>query len=449
MNAPEVFLVDDDKSLSEALAQALLLDGYQVRVFEQAKAALERIRRDDYAVVVTDYLMPNMDGFELLEQVLEIDSAYSVIMMTGHGDVPMAVRAMQAGAYDFLQKPCRPQELSKVVAQALQRRRLTLENRALRAELVASDDLEGRLVGSHPSMVTLRERLRVASEASVDTLIVGQTGTGKEVVARAVHDLGPRKVAPFVAINCAAIPAEMIESELFGHEAGAFTGAINQRVGRIEHAQGGTVFLDELESMPMDLQAKLLRVIENRTLERLGSNKPVQLDVTFVGAISNRPGELNSQMREDLFYRLNVVELELLPLAQRRSDIPALFYHLAREARGKFRKEIPLLDPVLEADLMAYDWPGNVRELRNVAERFVLGLWKGFDNSDGEVAGSLSDQLSEYERRIIKRTLAEHGGKMKPTYEALGLSRKGLYDKIQRLGINVSESALESDEMGS
>ena len=325
MNAPEVFLVDDDKSLSEALAQALLLDGYQVRVFEQAKAALERIRRDDYAVVVTDYLMPNMDGFELLEQVLEIDSAYSVIMMTGHGDVPMAVRAMQAGAYDFLQKPCRPQELSKVVAQALQRRRLTLENRALRAELVASDDLEGRLVGSHPSMVTLRERLRVASEASVDTLIVGQTGTGKEVVARAVHDLGPRKAAPFVAINCAAIPAEMIESELFGHEAGAFTGAINQRVGRIEHAQGGTVFLDELESMPMDLQAKLLRVIENRTLERLGSNKPVQLDVTFVGAISNRPGELNSQMREDLFYRLNVVELQLLPLAQRRSDIPALF----------------------------------------------------------------------------------------------------------------------------
>jgi two-component system C4-dicarboxylate transport response regulator DctD len=356
---------------------------------------------------------------------------------------------MQAGAYDFLQKPCRPQELSKVVAQALQRRRLTLENRALRAELVASDDLEGRLVGSHPSMVTLRERLRVASEASVDTLIVGQTGTGKEVVARAVHDLGPRKAAPFVAINCAAIPAEMIESELFGHEAGAFTGAINQRVGRIEHAQGGTVFLDELESMPMDLQAKLLRVIENRTLERLGSNKPVQLDVTFVGAISNRPGELNSQMREDLFYRLNVVELELLPLAQRRSDIPALFYHLAREARGKFRKEIPLLDPVLEADLMAYDWPGNVRELRNVAERFVLGLWKGFDNSDGEVAGSLSDQLSEYERRIIKRTLAEHGGKMKPTYETLGLSRKGLYDKIQRLGINVSDSAPDLDEMGS
>ena len=174
MNAPEVFIVDDDTSLSEALAQALLLDGYQVRVFEQAKAALERIRRDDYAVVVTDYLMPNMDGFELLEQVLEIDSAYSVIMMTGHGDVPMAVRAMQAGAYDFLQKPCRPQELSKVVAQALQRRRLTLENRALRAELVASDDLEGRLVGSHPSMVTLRERLRVASEASVDTLIVGR-----------------------------------------------------------------------------------------------------------------------------------------------------------------------------------------------------------------------------------------------------------------------------------
>ena len=445
MSTPKVLLVDDDADLSRAIAQSLMLEGFTVESFARADRALESVRRDDYSVVLTDYLMPGMDGFELLERVQAIDSVYPVVMMTGHGDVPMAVKAMQAGAHDFVQKPCSTSQLIRVVSQALQRRRLTLENRALRAELTDSDDLDARLVGVHPSMVQLKERLRVAAEAGVDSLIVGQTGTGKEVVARALHDFGPRKSAPFVAINCAAIPAEMIESELFGHVAGAFTGAVSERVGRLEHAQGGTVFLDELESMPLDLQAKLLRVIENRTLEPLGSNRAVTLDLTFVGAISNRPGADQGQIREDLYYRLNVVELELLPLAKRASDIPALFYHLAREARGKFRREIPELSPGLEADLVAHPWPGNIRELRNVAERFVLGLWNGFSAQPEEPVGTLSDQLAHYERRIIQRALQRNQGQMKATYETLGLSRKGLYDKIQRLGIQVSPDAHDND----
>ena len=441
MISPKVLLVDDDADLSRALSQTLMLEWFSVKCYARAEAALESVRRDDYSVILTDYLMPGMDGFELLERVQAIDSVYPVIMMTGHGDVPMAVKAMQAGAHDFVQKPCSTSQLVRVVAQAIQRRRLTLENRALRAELSDSDDLDARLVGTHPSMVQLKERLRVSAEAGVDSLIIGDTGTGKEVVARALHDFGPRKSAPFVAINCAAIPSEMIESELFGHVAGAFTGASAERIGRLQHAQGGTVFLDELESMPMDLQAKLLRVIENRTLEPLGSNRQVPLDLTFVGAISTRPGEEGGQIREDLYYRLNVVELELLPLAQRHTDIPALFYHLAREARGKFRKEIPELSPALEAELLAHPWPGNIRELRNVAERFVLGLWNGFAAMGDAPAGTLSEQMAHYERRIIERALDQHSGQMKATYEALGLSRKGLYDKIQRLGIRVSSDA--------
>lgn len=436
MSQPTVLLVDDDRDLAGALAQSLALDGFEVRIFERAQDVLSQVSRASYTIVLTDYLMPGMDGFELIEQLQEIDSVLPVIMMTGHGDVPMAVRAMQAGAHDFIEKPCAPSQLTRAVNTAVERRRLTLENRALRAELADADDLDSRLVGSHPSMVQLKERLRVAAEAAVDSLIIGQTGTGKEVVARAIHEFGPRSQAPFVAINCAAIPAEMIEAELFGHTAGAFTGAVQAREGRLQHAQGGTVFLDELESMPLDLQAKLLRAIEARTIQPLGSNTTIELDVSFVGAIAKRP-EQGAQIREDLFYRLNVVELELLPLAQRRSDIPALFYHMAREARGKFRREIPELSPAVEAQLMAHDWPGNIRELRNVAERFVLGLWVGFDDISDEPTGTLAEQLAAYERRIIERALADNQGRMKPTYEGLGLSRKGLYDKIQRLGVSV------------
>lgn len=436
MSQPTIYLVDDDIDLSQALAQALMLEGMQVEVFNRPDQLLARLKRDSYGVVLTDYLMPQMDGFELLERIQAMDSVYPVVMMTGHGDVPMAVRAMQAGVHDFIEKPCSPGQLTRILNHAIERRRLTLENRALRAELAASDDLDSRLVGSHESMVQLKQRLRVAAEAGVDSLIVGQTGTGKEVVARALHDFGRRASAPFVAINCAAIPAEMIESELFGHVAGAFTGAIAAREGRLVHAQGGTVFLDELESMPLDLQAKLLRVIENRTLEPLGSNQQIALDVTFVGAIAQRPDQ-GAQIREDLYYRLNVVELELLPLAARQSDIPQLFYHLAREARGKFRREIPELSPQLEAQLMGHAWPGNIRELRNVAERFVLGLWKGFQEVDEAPSGTLAEQLAAYERRIVERTLQACDYQMKGTYEALGLSRKGLYDKIQRLGIEL------------
>ena len=271
-------------------------------------------------------------------------------------------------------------------------------------------------------------------------LITGETGTGKEVVARALHDFGPRRKGNFVAINCAALPADIFESELFGHEAGAFTGAQKLRIGKLEHANGGTVFLDEIESMPIELQAKLLRAIEGRMIERLGSNRQVSLDVRFVAAtkadLANNPA-----FRKDLYYRLNVITLEIPALRARKDDIPLLFFHMAREARARYRREIPDLTPPIEAGLLAHDWPGNVRDLRNVADRFVVGMWSGFGGGSGPAleagSGSLSDQTDAFERAVIVAEIARNNGALKPTYESLGISRKGLYEKMRRLDITV------------
>ncbi|QGG79475.1 response regulator [Litorivicinus lipolyticus] len=440
MKSPHIVLIDDDLDLSRALAQSLELEGFEVRTFSRGAQALERLSRDDYAVVLTDYLMPGLDGLDVLERVQAIDSVLPVVVMTGHGDVPMAVKCMRLGAHDFIEKPCAVEQLVRTLNNAVERRRLVLENRVLRSELTDNRGLQSRLVGQHPSMDELRHRIQVAAEAQIDCLIVGETGTGKEVVARALHDEGPRASGPFIAINCSAIPTDMIESELFGHVAGAFTGAQGAREGRLAHAAGGTVFLDELESMNLDVQSKLLRAIENRTIEPLGSNQSIQLDVCFVAAIKSTPeADPGLNLRSDLYYRLNVVQLPLLPLRERISDVPALFYHLAREARGKYRREIPELSPALEQQLMAYGWPGNVRELRNLAERFVLGLWHGFATPTADGQQPLADQVAAFEASVIRAALIGNAGQMKATYEALGLSRKGLYDKLQRHGIDGSK----------
>ncbi|MEP4030941.1 sigma-54 dependent transcriptional regulator, partial [Roseibium polysiphoniae] len=269
-----------------------------------------------------------------------------------------------------------------------------------------------------------------------DILIVGETGAGKEVVARALHDEGPRHNRPFVALNCGALPAEIIESELFGHEKGAFTGASGQRIGKLEHAHGGTVFLDEIESMPLELQVKLLRVIETRTIERLGSNKSIELDVRFIAATKEDLEEAGKQgrFRLDLFYRLNVVSIAIPPLRERLEDIPLLFQHLAVEARARYRREIPDISEGYLAKLMARDWPGNVRELRNVADRFVLGLESSAE-AETEAASNLFDQVAAYEKTLIAAELKRNDGSIKATYENLGLSRKALYEKMKKYGL--------------
>jgi two-component system C4-dicarboxylate transport response regulator DctD len=293
-------------------------------------------------------------------------------------------------------------------------------------------------------MLTLRAETKALAQTDVDVLIWGETGSGKEVVARALHEEGSRKDKPFIALNCGAIPIEMMESELFGHESGAFTSANKQRVGKLEYANGGTIFLDEIESMPLELQVKLLRVIETRSIERLGSNKVIDLDIRFIAATKTDLERACQQQlfRADLYYRLNVVTLTIPPLRERKDDIPLLLHHLARDARTRYRKEIPEYTSSLMMQLMAYEWPGNVRELRNVADRWVLGLGLGINSDDALVNisedESLSEQMSGIEKRLISNALEKNEGSIKKTYEQLQLSRKALYEKMKKYHIQVS-----------
>ncbi len=444
-----ILLVDDDEDMREALVEGLELADYHVVSFSRAEEALEHITHEFFGVLVSDIRMPKMGGFELMKAAFEIDSALPVVLITGHGDVPLAVEAMRAGAYDFKEKPFPVSGLVAVVERALEKRRLTLENRVLREELGKLSGLEERIVGKSPAMEGLRNMITALSGTDADVLILGETGSGKEVVARALHEEGPRKDGPFVAINCGALPADIIESELFGHEKGAFTGASGQRIGKLEHAHKGTVFLDEIESMPLDLQVKLLRVFETRSIERLGSNKAVPLDLRFVAATKEdlEAASNEGRFRKDLFYRLNVITLAIPPLRERLEDIPVLFHYLTRGARARYRKEVPEISRGFLGDLMQRDWPGNVRELRNVADRFVLGL-EGQPKLAGSGAssaamhsGTLAERVSAFERDIISAELERNEGKIKPTYEALSVSRKALYEKMKKYGLSKDEAA--------
>ena len=440
MNGQRVFLIDDDPDLRDALVQGLELEGFDATGFASAESALVALARDFYGAVVCDIRMPVTDGIAFLGRALEIDPTLSVILITGHGDVPLAVKAMQAGAYEFLEKPFAPARLGEVVARAIEKRRLVLENRALRETLSGGQKLAEVLVGASAVMDRLRNEVQAIAASDADVLIHGETGTGKEVASRAIHRLSSRAEKPFVAINCGALPAEIIESELFGHEKGSFTGAHDRRIGKLEHADGGTILLDEIESMPLDLQVKLLRVLEDRTIERLGSNKPIRIDVRFIAATKAdlRTESAEGRFRPDLFYRLNVLAINLPALREHPEDIPAIFFQLAREARARYRREIPDIPPALEAQLRNHDWPGNVRELRNAADRFVIGMWSGPSQAprpQGGAAATLADQLFEFERGAIAIALERHGGRLKPVYEELGISRKALYDKMKRFGM--------------
>lgn len=439
---PDILLIDDDDDLRHALCQGLELDDLSVAGFKSPADALPAIGRDFAGAVVSDIRMPgDMDGMQFMARVLEIDPAIPVILITGHGDIQLAVDAMREGAYDFIPKPFRVQDLGAVTRRALEKRRLVLENRILRSELDAVSGITERIVGRSPAVAAMRNEIELIAGTDADVVVLGETGSGKEVVARALHDFSPRATSGFVALNCAALPPDIFESELFGHEAGAFTGASRQRIGKLEHADGGTVFLDEIESMPLDLQAKLLRAIEERAIERLGSNKRIPLDVRFVAATKSDLAEeaKAGRFRADLYYRLNVVSLTIPPLRERREDIPLLFEHLARQARARYRREIPEFTPALERQLVEHDWPGNVRELRNIADRWVLGLWNGFGSAASPVgedfAGPLADRMAAFERAVIAAEIARSGGKLKDVYAALGISRKGLYDKMRKHGI--------------
>lgn len=430
-----VLLIDDDEAMRRSTEQALELAGFEVAAHGSAEAALGRAGPGLDGVVVTDIRMPGMDGMTLLQHLAERDPDLPVILITGHAEVSLAVEAMRRGAYDFIEKPFAVQALATVIRRALEHRALVMENRRLRAVAGQRDDVEARLPGRSAAMVELRRRLRSLGPSEADALILGPTGAGKDVVARVMHDLSPRAARPFIAINCAALPAAMIESELFGHEAGAFPGAMRPRFGRFEHARGGTILLDEIAAMPVDLQAKLLRVLQDRVITRLGSNDPVALDVRFLATSSAdlEAAVAAGAFRADLYWRLAVARLGVPALAERREDIPVLFLQLVREAAARHGVADRTPPPELLAVLSARDWPGNVRELRNAADRFVLGLdWL---EGDGASAPRLAERVAEFERSVIAAAIAAHRGRLRPVYESLGISRKTLYEKMQKHGL--------------
>lgn len=450
MTGPRILLIDDEEEMRRSSAQALELFGLEVDTFASAEPVLELVGFAFDGVVVSDIRMPGMDGMTLLQRIREVDPEVPVILVTGHADVQLAVSAMRAGVYDFLEKPFTAQHLAGIIRRAMDRRSLVLENRRLRAVAGKRDDIEARLPGRTQVMVDLRYRLRAIGATDADTLIIGETGVGKEVVARALHDISARANRPFIAINCAALPENLIESELFGHEAGAFPGALRPRYGKFEHGRGGTILLDEIGSMPFDLQAKFLRVLQERVITRLGSNEPVSLDVRFVATskVDLEAEVAAGRFRADLFYRLNVATLHVPSLAQRRADIPLLFLQLVREAAARYVRNDVDVPPELMTEIAGRSWPGNVRELRNSADRLVLGLDTSPEDGSSEAGPQrLADKVAAYERGLIATALAAHGGSLKPVYEQLGVSRKTLYEKMQKYGLdkNISATAFQDD----
>jgi two-component system C4-dicarboxylate transport response regulator DctD len=444
-----IILVDDEKHIRLAAGQTLELAGYEVTALERGERVLELLSEDWSGVLISDINMPGMDGLALLERVRAIDADLPMILITGHGDISMAVSAMRAGAYDFIEKPFAADLLLDVVRRAMEKRALTIENRGLKLELEAQSAPGPRLLGNAPAITQLRRLLHSIADAPADILIQAETGAGKDLMARYIHEHSARRDHNFVAINCGAVPENLIESELFGHEKGAFTDASSRRIGKFEHANGGTLFLDEIESMPLALQIRLLRVLEERAIERLGSNTLIALDLRVIAATKTDLKALSArgEFREDLYYRLNVVRLDIPPLRERREDIGLLFQHFALVASAQYNREIPTLSAERMHSLMLHDWPGNVRELRNLAERYVLlgeSCTFDFDNrliTDGEGGASLSlpDQVERFEKMLIQAALSRSGGSIRDTLEFLDLPRKTLYDKMKKYGLDKSD----------
>lgn len=436
----QVLVIEDDPDVRFGCEQALQLEDIPVSGVDSAEKARRRITKDFAGVVVSDIRLPGMDGMALLKEVQSIDPDLPVVLITGHGDVSLAVQAMKNGAHDFIEKPFSPDYLVEVVRRALDKRRLTLEVRQLRSRLETRDKLEGRLIGRSAAMVRVRQLVADLGNSAADILIEGETGTGKELVARCLHEAGPRASGNFVAINCGGLPETLFESEIFGHEAGAYTGAGKRRIGKIEHASDGTLFLDEIESMPLAMQTKLLRVLQERTLERLGSNTSVAVDCRVIAATKFDLKALSDQgrFRADLYYRLNVVTLPLPPLRERREDVPMLFDHFLLQGAARHQRPVPDIDPARLRRLMGYDWPGNVRELRNVADRCVLGIEAGSPPFGNEITTGpqpLAESVAAFERALISDALVRNAGSLARAAEALGVAKTTLHDKIRKYGL--------------
>ncbi|GJH25518.1 sigma-54 dependent transcriptional regulator [Caballeronia novacaledonica] len=446
-----VVIVEDDENVRLGVEQAVALAGFPVESHASAASALAAAVPGSPVVFVSDLRMPGMDGMQLLQRVLAVDAQIPVVLISGHADISTAVGAMRVGAYDFIEKPFSSEHIAGCVARAVEKRRLTLEVEGLRAALQNGRGIEALVLGKSPAIADVRKKILRLADTSVSVLITGETGTGKELIARALHDYGRRREHHFVALNCGGLPEQLFESELFGHEAGAFTGATKNRIGKIEWSDGGTLFLDEIETMPVALQIKLLRVLQERRIERLGTNESIAVDCRVVAASKADLALLSSEgrFRADLLYRLNVALIDLPPLRERREDVPLLFEHFVLAAAQRFGQDAPMVTAAQVSELTAHQWPGNVRELQNVADRFVLGLsGDQLIPSDDRPRGGapLNEQLAYIERVLIEDMLRRHNGNVGAASEALGMPRKTLYHKLRQFNISARDVQAERED---
>jgi len=433
-----VALVEDDEAFRRALAERLELENLRVTQFPSGEAALKALDAGFEGVVVTDLRMPGLDGRQLTDRLLAEDPELPVVIITGHGDVAEAVEAMKRGAYDFLTKPFAPERLIDTLRRALEKRSLVLDNRRLSA-LAAEGDWAIPLSGDSAAIVALRTAITQLADAHVDVLIEGETGAGKEAVARAIHNASRRRLKPFVPVACAALPESDAKGQLFGHEAGAFPGALRRRDGQIAQSHQGSLFLDEVDQAPRVVQLMLLRVLEEREILPLGASEPQALDLRVLAATRADPAAAvaRGDLGEDLYYRLNVVRLRTPPLRERRDDIPMLFARFMSRAADRLGRPLPPIDHAVRRRLLEHDWPGNLRELSNFANQVVVGLGPARgDSTDGE---RLADKVARYEAELIREALTAWNGDIRRVTEALGLPRKTLYDKMARHQIQPSQ----------
>ncbi len=452
-----LLLVDDDPNTLASLSRAFRLAGHEATVCDNAARALELLRTEVFDLILSDVVMPGKSGLEFLEDLKKAGVKTPVVLVSGQANIEIAVRATKLGALDFLEKPLSTDKLLVTVENALRLSRLEDENRELRNRLGKHE-----LIGSSPAMAKLLAQVDRVAASETRVCILGETGTGKELVARAIHEKSPRRENAFITLNCAAVPAELIESELFGHEKGAFTGAAAKHLGKFEQADGGTLFLDEIGDMPVAMQAKLLRVLEEGEVERVGGDKPIRVNVRVLVATHRNLEELVKQntFRRDLFHRVYVFPLMLPPLRERPEDFPALVGHFAAQvaAQNSWKEKVFAEDAI--AELRRYSWPGNIRELRNVVERLVLLAGEEAVTAadvrlvlpaadrpagpagDGNAAssmqsGTLAERAEAFEREVLLNEIRRHNFHMTNVARALGLERSHLYKKCQQLGIDL------------
>jgi two-component system, NtrC family, nitrogen regulation response regulator NtrX len=447
----KILIVDDEKNIRTSLSRFFDLNGFQVSAAENGADAVEEVRKRSFDCIILDLKLPDIDGIQLLERIRTIDLYVPIILLTAHGNTARAVEAIKKGAFDFFEKPTDEEKLLIAVRNAHQLSRLNREKSDSFREL----DRKYKLVGESAALQNVRDQIERVAGKNTRVLITGESGTGKELIAYAIHRKSPRRDQPFVKVNCAAIPQELFESELFGHEKGAFTGAVQQRTGKFEQADGGTLFLDEIGEIPLLLQPKILRALQENEIQRVGGQKEIQVDIRILAATNRKLDEemRKGTFREDLYYRLNVFPIVIPPLRERRDDLPDLVSHfLVRVCEENNMKPMTIQKQALD-ELCRYDFPGNIRELRNLLERLTIlaasaeitvedvhrVIPRNYEESDAKPRSLLYSRLEDTERELILRTLEENRWHISKVARILGLERSHLYKKMKHYGISRPE----------